>query len=114
MARCELHDAMPQPNVPRSLAGGPQENLGRRRVGVLLQKVMLDLPGIVVTQTVGQFELVECVVVQMPLAVRAPRPWQLQLIKDAEFHPPASCEICHSLTCGSCFPRPCPESVVPG
>ena len=70
----------------RPLAGGGEEDLGRRGVGIFLEEVVLDLPGVVVAEPIGQLELVEGVVVEPPLAVRAPRPRQLHLVEDPEFH----------------------------
>ena len=40
-------------------AGGGEEDLGRARVGVLLEEVMLDFPGVIEAELVGQLDLVE-------------------------------------------------------
>ena len=53
----ELQDAVAQPDLLGALAGGRQERGGRGRVGVFLEEVVLDLPGVVVAQLVGQLEL---------------------------------------------------------
>ena len=45
--RRDLHDSVPEADVLRALAGGRQEHLGRRGVRVLLEEVVLDLPGVV-------------------------------------------------------------------
>ncbi len=47
---------------------------------------MLDLPGEVIAEAIGQFDLVERVLVEPELAARLPRARQLQLIKNAELH----------------------------
>ena len=52
---------------------------------------MLDLPGIVVAEPVGQFDLIERVLIEPMLAARFPRARQLQLVKYAEFHARSSC-----------------------
>jgi hypothetical protein len=39
---------MAETNTLGALAGGAEEDFRRRRVGILLQEVMLDLPGVVV------------------------------------------------------------------
>jgi hypothetical protein len=54
---------------------------------ILFEEMVLDLPGEIVTEAVGQFDLVEGILVEAPLA--AGRPWsrQLQLIENAELHP---------------------------
>ena len=53
---------------------------------VLLEEMVLDLPGVVVAEPVGQFHLGERVLVELPLVVHAPRARQLQLVENAEFH----------------------------
>ena len=47
---------------------------------------MLDLPGIVVAELVGQFDLVERVLVEPVFAAGLPRARQLQLIENPELH----------------------------
>ena len=69
-----------------ALAGRGEEHLGRRRVRIFLEEMVLDLPGEVVAEPVGQFDLVERVLVEGQLAVRPPGPRQLQLVEDAELH----------------------------
>ena len=54
----ELDDAVAQPDVLGALAGGGEEHLGLRRVRVLFEEVMLDLPRVVVAELVGEFDLV--------------------------------------------------------
>src|SRR5258705_8951277 len=53
---------------------------------IFFQEMMLDHPGIVVAQPVGSLELRQRVLVKPVLVAFLPRPGQLQLIKDAEFH----------------------------
>ncbi len=91
-ARGQLHDAMGEPDLFGALAGGAKKHLGGRRMRIFLEEVMLDLPGEVVTEAVGEFDLVERVLVEAQFAVRLPGPRQLQLIEDAKLHcclPPA-------------------------
>ena len=47
---------------------------------------MLDLPGIVDAELVGEFDLVERVLEQALLVALVPRPRQLMFVEDAEFH----------------------------
>ncbi len=54
---------------------------------ILFEKMMLDLPGIVIAEAVGQLDLVERILVEPQLATRFPRARQLQLIENAELHP---------------------------
>ena len=70
--RRELHDAVAQPDALGALAGGGQEHLGRARVRVLLEEVVLDLPHVVDADAVGELDLLERVVQQ--LAPRRPPP----------------------------------------
>src|ERR1700680_4769281 len=48
MRRRQLHDAVAQPDPLGALAGGAKEYLGRRRVRILLEEMVLDLPGVIV------------------------------------------------------------------
>ena len=47
---------------------------------------MLDLPGVVVAQAVGELDLVERVLVEPVLVALFPGAGQLQLVEDTEFH----------------------------
>ena len=82
----QLHDAVAEPDVLRPLAGGTEKDFGRRRVGVLLEKVVLDLPGVVVAKPVGELHLIERVLIELSLIIRSPRTRKLQFVEDAEFH----------------------------
>ena len=82
----QLHDAVPEADVLRALAGGGQEHLGRRGVAVLLEEVVLHLPRVVVAELVGRLDLGERVVEQLVLVVGCPGLGQLQLVEDAELH----------------------------
>ena len=82
----ELQDAVAQPDLLGALAGGRQERGGRGRVGVFLEEVVLDLPGVVVTELVGELELGERILVKPVLVALLPGARQLQLIEDAELH----------------------------
>jgi hypothetical protein len=54
-----LDNAVSKADLSRPLAGGAEEDLWGRRMRVLLQEMMLDLPGVVVAQLVGQLDLIE-------------------------------------------------------
>jgi hypothetical protein len=82
----QLHDAVAKPDVLGALRGGGQEHLGRRGMGVLLQEMMLHLPGVIITELVGQLDLIKRILIQLPFVIRPPRARQLQLVEDAEFH----------------------------
>src|SRR5207237_5933175 len=82
----ELHDAVAEPDALGALAGGTEEDFRRRGVRVLLEEVMLDFPGVVVAELVGELDLAERILQQLILALRAPRARQLMLVEDAEFH----------------------------
>src|SRR5437764_1880506 len=82
----QLDDAVAQPDVLGPLAGRGEEHLGGRRVAVLLEEVVLDLPHVIDAQLVGQLDLVEGVLQQTVFVVRLPRSGQLMLVEDAELH----------------------------
>ena len=65
---------MPWPSrmLLRALARRGEEHLGRRGVRVLLEEVVLDLPGVVVAEPVGQLDLVERLAAAA--GTRCPRP----------------------------------------
>ena len=47
---------------------------------------MLDFPGVIDAEPVGEFDLVERVLEQPVLVAVVPRPRQLMLVENAEFH----------------------------
>ena len=53
----ELDHAVAEPDALGALAGGAEEHLGRGGVRVLLEEVVLDLPGVVVAELVGELDL---------------------------------------------------------
>jgi hypothetical protein len=55
--------------------------------------VVLDLPGVVVAEAVGQLDLHERVLEEPVLAARFPRAGELVLVEDPELHgrPPLGC-----------------------
>ena len=84
--RRQLHDAVREADLPGALARCGEEDLGGRRVRIFLEKVVLDLPGKVVAEPVGELDLIECILVELELALGRPRARQLQLVEYAEFH----------------------------
>ena len=72
MVRRQLHDAVAEADVLRALARGGEEHLRRGGVRVLLEEVVLDLPGVVEAEPVGELDLVERVLEEPVLAVRVP------------------------------------------
>ena len=71
--RRQLDDAVAEADVLRPLRRRCQEHFGRRTVGVLLQEVVLHLPGVVVPEPVREFDLLQRVLKQPVLRVRPPR-----------------------------------------
>src|SRR2546425_552810 len=63
-----------------------RKDLGCRRVRVLLEEVVLDHPGVVIAETIGQLDLSQGVLKDLVLAAGRPRPRQLVLVEDAESH----------------------------
>jgi len=79
-------DAVPEADALRALRAGREEDLRRRGVRVLLQEVVLHLPGMVEAQPVGQLDLRERILEQALLVALAPGPRQLVLVEDSELH----------------------------
>ncbi len=77
-----------EPNLPGALTGRGQENFGRRRMRVLLEKVVLHFPHVVDAEPVREFDLIESILEELQL--RALLPWtrQLMLIKGSQLHKP--------------------------
>src|SRR5205807_6455936 len=69
-----------------ALRGSGEKDLGGRRVAVLLEEVVLDLPDAVEAQLVHQLDLFEGVLQELVLGLRSPRPGQLVLVEHAELH----------------------------
>ena len=53
---------------------------------VLLEEMVLDHPNVVVVEPVGQLDLLQGILKEIVLARGRPRPRQLMLIENAEFH----------------------------
>jgi hypothetical protein len=85
------HDPVAEPDALGPLRGGGEEHLGGGRVGVLLEEVMLHLPGMIDAQPVRQLHLVEGVLEQPQLGALGPGARKLVLVEDPELHlvPPA-------------------------
>jgi len=83
----QLHDAVSEADLLGALARRAEEHFRCGRVRILFEKMVLDLPGIVVAEPVGQFELVERIVVEPQFAAGLPRARQLQFVEYAELHP---------------------------
>jgi hypothetical protein len=77
---------MAQPDALGALAGGAQKHFRRGGVGIFLEEVMLNLPGVVVAQPVGEFDLRQRVLQELVLALFAPWPRELVLVENAELH----------------------------
>ena len=70
----------------RALAARGEEHLGRRRVAVLLEEVVLDLPHVLDAERVGELDLLERVLDQLVLGAVVPRTPDLVLVEDPELH----------------------------
>ena len=80
------HDAVTDADVLGRRSARRQEHLGRSRMRVLLEEVVLHLPHSAETQLVGQLHLLERLVNHAGLGPVVPRPRQLVLVEDAEAH----------------------------
>jgi hypothetical protein len=68
-----------EPDVLGALRAGGEENLGRGRVRIFFQEMMLDFPGVVDAEFVGELDLVERLLQQPVLGAVIPRSRQLVL-----------------------------------
>ena len=84
--RRRLHDAVTEPDALRALRHRGEEHLGRARVAVLLEEVVLHLPHVVDAELVGELALLERVLDQRDFGVVTPRPRQLVLVEDPDLH----------------------------
>jgi hypothetical protein len=75
-----------------------EQNLGRRGMRILLQKMVLDFPGVVDAEPIGEFDLVERLLKQPVLGAIIPRPRKLMLVENAKFHGRSPRVVC-SLNC---------------
>jgi hypothetical protein len=74
------------------LRAGSEKHPGRRGMRILLEKMMLDFPDVVDAQPIGQFDLVERLLVKPQLGLFAPGLRQLMLVEQSEFHRPGLLE----------------------
>jgi hypothetical protein len=81
-----VHDPVPEPDPLRALGGGGEEQLGRARVGVLLEEVMLDQPRAFEAEPVGQLDLVERLAEDPLFVAVGPRTRHLMLEEQPELH----------------------------
>ena len=66
--------------------GSGEEHLGRRAVRILLEEVVLDAPGVVEPQPIGELDLRQRIRDDALLRARVPRLRHLQLVEDSESH----------------------------
>ena len=79
-------DAVAEADVLGALRAGGEKDLGRGGVRIFLEEVVLDLPGVVDAEPVGEFDLVERLLKQPVLVALVPGPRQLVLVENAELH----------------------------
>ena len=97
VVRDHLADAVAEANALRARGGGGEEHFRRGGMRVFVEEVMLDLPGVVVAEPVGELDLGERLVEQAALVARSPRLGELHFVEDAEFHGRASMSRWHSM-----------------
>jgi hypothetical protein len=86
VARRHQHDPVAEADLLGALRARGQEHLGRGRVRVLLEEVVLHLPGEIDPESIGELDLVERLPIQAQLGPLAPRPRQLVFVEDSELH----------------------------
>src|SRR5580700_11956420 len=79
-------DAVAEANTFGALRAGGEKYLRSRRVRVLLEEMVLDLPDVVDAEPVGELDLVERLLVEPQLRILGPRLRQLMLVEKSEFH----------------------------
>ena len=79
-------DAVAEADVLGALRAGGEEYLRRGGVRIFLEEMMLDFPGVVDAELVGEFDLLERLLEQPMLVALVPRPRQLMLVENAELH----------------------------
>src|SRR5262249_9744630 len=83
-------DSVPEPDVLSRRRAGGEEDLRCRRVGVLVDEVVLHFPHGVEPEAVGQLNLLECLPDDTGLLAVVPWTRALVLVEDAESHRVAS------------------------
>src|SRR6185369_15440556 len=61
---------------------------------IFFQEMMFHHPGVVIAEPVGGLELGQRVLIEPQLVALFPWAWQLQLVKDAEFHDASQTSCC--------------------
>src|SRR6202011_587254 len=79
-------DAVAETDLLGALRARREEYLGRRGVRIFLEKMVLDFPGVVDAEFIGEFDLIERLLKQPVLVAVVPRPRKLMLVENAEFH----------------------------
>src|SRR5580693_7655856 len=79
-------DAVTQANVLGALRAGGEENFRRGGMRIFLEEVMFDFPSVIDAEAVCELDLVERVLEKLELVAVFPRPRQLVLVEDSEFH----------------------------
>src|SRR5262249_1618826 len=86
VVRDHLADAMAETNGLGQRCCCGEEDLRRRGVRILVEEVMLDLPGIAVAELGGEHARLQGIVEQLPLLALRPRPRELHLVENAKAH----------------------------
>src|SRR5262249_34185242 len=82
----EQAHAMRDANVAGALRYSAVENLGCWAVGIFFEEVMFNLPDVVDTDAVGQFDLRQRLPVDVVFAERMPRPRGFHFVEQSKFH----------------------------
>ena len=72
---------MSEANILGPLGAGREENLGRGGVGIFFQKVVLDFPDIFDAKLIGEFDLIQRLVINPHFRVFFPRRRHLMLVE---------------------------------
>ena len=86
VVRRHQHDAVAEPDVLGALRAGGEKDFRGRGVGIFLEKMMLDLPGEIDAEPIGELHLIERLLEELELGAFGPRPRQLMLVENPETH----------------------------
>src|SRR5262249_43268598 len=79
-------DAVAEPDALGALRARREEDFRRGGVRIFLEEMVLDFPGVVDAELVGELDLLEGFLQQAVFGTVVPRPRQLMLVENAELH----------------------------
>src|SRR5215469_8813070 len=84
--RRQQHHAVTDTDPVRALRNRREEDFGSRRMGELLEKMMLDFPHRMKAVAIGGLDLLDRLPIGVELSVGSPRLEHLHLVKQIDLH----------------------------